>query len=154
MWKESDKKIVVHLQPSLALAVLLVLQHIGGWLGILLVPLPWYAQAVLAVAVGASLKHSLNAHALRRGPNAVCTLELQADVCAVRFAAMAAWTDGELVDAFVHPWLVILRLRLTGRRWTVPVVILRSATDGEIFRALRVQVQSALPRGKAVAEKG
>lgn len=140
MWKESDKKLVVHLESSSTLFSLLLLMHLGAWGSLLIVPLPWYVKALLAIAVGFSLRRSLMTHALRREPDGVVVIELQENDCAVRLAGMTQWTACCLAGYFVHSRVVVLRLQLEGRRSPVNVVVLRGCVDEAEFRHLRVRL--------------
>jgi hypothetical protein len=142
LWKESDKKLVVRLKSSPALLSLLLLMHLGAWGSVLVVPMPGYAKALLVVAVGISLRGSLLRHALRRGPRAVVELELQGEECALRLDTAPTWIPAVISAVFVHPWLVILYLRIRGGRSSLPVVILRRATDYGAFRELRVRLNA------------
>lgn len=142
MWKESDKKLVVRLGRSPTLVALLLLMHVGAWASIFLVPIPLYAKALVAIAIGISLRYSLSNHALRRGQGTVMAIELQRNDCAVHFAGVAQWTPCSLVGHFVHPWVVVLRLRVEGNRMPVNVVVVRSAAEEATFRHLRVWLKS------------
>ncbi len=140
MWKESDKKLVVRLGSSPPLSALLLLMHLGAWASILIVPMSWYSKALLVIVVGISLRGSLLAHGLRQGSGAIVELELQENDCAVRLANMAPWIPCSLAGHFVHPWLVVLRLKMEGRRWPVNVVVVRGAAGEPTFRQLRVRL--------------
>jgi hypothetical protein len=142
LWKESDKKLVVRLKSSPTLSSLLLLMHLGAWGSVLAVPMAWYAKALLVVAVGISLRGSLMRYALRRGSRAVVELELQGEECALRLDTVPIWTPAVIASVFVHPWLVILYVRIRGGRSSLPVVIPRCATDYGAFRELRVRLNA------------
>lgn len=142
MWKKSAKKLVVRIERSRTLFFLLLSIHLGAWGGLLMVPVPEYAKAALIVIVGISLWRSLVTHASR---HALTEIELQEHECAVRSGGGKDWIAGKVVGAFVHPWLVILRLRLDDRRWPVSIVMLRGATDPGAFRELRVRLSGLRP---------
>ncbi len=145
MWKESDKKLVLRLESSSTLFFLLLLMHLGAWVSLLIVPMPWHVKALLVFAVGISLRESLTTHALRKGADAVVAIELQKDQCALRRDAKAQWIPCTLVGHFVHTWIVVLRLRVEGRRRLITVVVLRGTVDETAFRYLRVSLNTISP---------
>lgn len=141
MWKESDnKKLIVRLESSPELFSLLLLMHLGAWGSLLVVPTIWYVKALLVVAVGISLRASLMAHALRRGSGAVVEFELYEDECGLHKDMARTTSPAGVAGVFVHPWLVVLRLRIDGKHWFENVVIVRGATDPDTFRELRVRL--------------
>ncbi len=142
MWKESDKKLVVRLKSSSTLFLLLLLMHLGAWASLLIVPMPWHVKAMLVFAVGISLRVSLFKHILRRGRSAIVGLELHGDECALRMDKAQTWAPARVAGTFVHPWLVVLRLRIDGRRSSLVVVLPRGAIDAGSFRELRVRLRS------------
>lgn len=143
MWKESDKKLVVRLESSSRLFFLLLLMHLGAWGSLLIVPLVWYAKALLVISVGVSLRRSIMTHALLRGPDAVVAIELNENGCAVRLAGTVDWMPCNLVGHFVHAWAVVLRLKAEGRRRPISVVVVRGCADEAAFRQLRVRLNHA-----------
>ncbi len=102
--------------------------------------MPWHAKVPLVFSVGISLRASLMRHAMRRGSGAVVEFELREDQCALRFDKERALAPATLVGLFVHPWLVILRLRIDSKHWPVAVVITRNGIDAGAFRELRVRL--------------
>ncbi len=55
------------------------------------------------------------------------------------------WMDCRLVECFVHPWLMILRLRCDGRRRPVHVVLGRDALVAPDSRRLRARLHRLAP---------
>lgn len=118
--------------------------HVGACVSILIIPALWYLKAPLVILVAASLRGSLMKHGLRHRPGAIVELELQENDCAVRFHGSMAPIPASVVNAFVHPWLVVLRLRVNGQQRPAGVVILRGSADPEAFRALRVRLNRGI----------
>lgn len=105
------------------------------------VPLSWWWRLALGGAVVLSLYLALRAHGLRLA-GAVTAVELDRDGSwALRFAGDASWHSCRLIDRWVQPRVVILRLRRDGWRRAHNVVIFADAVAAEPFRRLRARLR-------------
>jgi hypothetical protein len=96
----------------------------------------------LWLSLVASLILSARRHGWRTGTGAVTDLELGEDGrCALRYAQASDWREGEVIRAVVHPWMVLLTLRLHGRRWPVSLWIPADAAAADAFRRLRARLR-------------
>lgn len=121
---------------------IMVALHLGAAALLIATPLPWFARAALWVALAASGYRSVVHHGLRRDAGAVVGLRLNADnECEIQFTGIDAWHSCRLVDSWVHPWVVIARLRCDPRWLSVGLVIPMDAADPELFRQLRVRLR-------------
>lgn len=143
MYEKSPTVVRLELRASPALMLFVVAAHAGALLISLLLPFTVFVRFALAAAIVFSLYRGMMRHALRRSVDAPVAFELhvgaeQEGECAVRFRGDDTWFDGRVVDRWVQPWLTILVLRCSGRRWPVAIVITRDAVEGDAFRRLRV----------------
>ena len=100
--------------------------------------------ALLAMAVGA-----IRREAFREGPGAVRRLavDLEGRVEAVGDTGTAR--IGRLAHgSFVAPWLVVVRWRPDGARFTRTVLVPPDAVDPDAFRRLRVLLRWGRPGGR------
>ena len=103
--------------------------------------LPYGIGRLLAAAGLVSLVHLVCQHALGCAPRAIHRLKLESSgVCAVTDGTSPAWQETRVVGWFVHPWLVILRLRgsVSGRRRDI--LVAWDALPENQFRELRARV--------------
>ena len=105
-------------------------------------PLTWPWRLCFWVLLGWSLYRSVRRHALHRGPDAVEEIEIDTESeLSVRLAGSTAWRNGRLAASFVHPWVMLLSLRLDDRKWPVNVVVAADAVESEAFRRWRVALK-------------
>ena len=106
---------------------------------VLLMPLGWTLRLVLLIAVAASLTYHWLREVSRRLPDSVNGLHLAADGTFSVRLHRGDWTPAEVLGtSFVKPWLTVLNLKLEGRRFMLPAVLLPDALNREDFRRLRV----------------
>jgi len=103
-------------------------------------------MAVAAVRLGAlglwSFYRSVRLHALRRAPDAPEEIEIDTErELSVRFAGSTAWRKCRLCASFMHPWIMLLSLRVDDRKWPVNVVVAADAVEPEAFRRWRVALR-------------
>lgn len=129
-------------RPSRILLSLMLFAH-GGAVAVLLAldEWPWPVRLLLVMVVLAGLWSALGKLGWRRSPTRIRRLVWQAE---------NDWRvelgDGKMLTArlrpssFVHPWLVVLNLRLEGRRLPYSLVLARDGLDATAFRRLRVRL--------------
>jgi len=105
-------------------------------------PLMWSLRLSVWVLLVGSLYRSVRLHALRCSPDAVEEIEIDTErELSVRLGGSTAWRNGRLVASFVHPWIMLLSLRLDDRKWPVNVVVVADAVEPEAFRRWRVALK-------------
>ena len=105
-------------------------------------PLPGGLGWVLTIALLISLYRQLCRHALRCDRRSIVGLELDtAGRGAVCYADASEWFACSVIESYVHPRVVILRLQAEAsmRHFSV-VVVVWDAVAAEVFRELRVCV--------------
>ena len=134
--------LILEPRSSRWLLLLMLFSH-GGAIAVLLVlaEWPWPARLWLLMAVLVSLWFTLGGLGWRRSPTHIRRLTWQAgnewrvELC-----------NGELLMArlrpssFMHPWLVVLNLRVEGQRLPRSLVLARDSLDATTFRQLRVRL--------------
>ncbi len=134
--------LVLEPRPSRWLLSLMLFTH-GGAMAVLLAlgEMPWPVRLLLVMAVIAGLWFALGGLGWRRSPACVRRLVWQTEnhwrveLC-----------SGETVAArlrpssFLHPWLVVLSLRVEGRWLPRSLVLARDSLDATTFRQLRVRL--------------
>jgi len=137
--KKSANRLIVHLKVSIALVAILSLLHGGALALLLLVELPLWLQLVLGFLLLASLHRSLVHHALRSAPGAIRGLRWHDEegLSVVRGNSRSP-TVATIRSRFVHPAVVLLSLRLAGRKLPVRLAIAADALEPDVFRRLRV----------------
>jgi len=132
-----DSKLILELKVSYALIAVVGAMHLGAAAIVAVVPLPWPARAALWAALLASAYL-----ALAPSRRTVAAVELDGDGSwALRLRGDEAWHACELTDRWVHPFLVILRLHIEGRRRAISLVIPADAAAAEPFRRLRARLR-------------
>lgn len=127
------------LKPSRTLAIVLCAAHAGAAAVLPAVDLPAEVQALLAFAIGASLAHGVRHHALRLTRSAGVALELRDDGLVAVQARSGGWHEARVLGStFVSPALVIINLRISGRRTRHHLVLLPDAAEADDLRRLRV----------------
>ncbi len=115
--------------------------HLGAGLILIVVPGMVWWRVVLVAITCASLYRTVRNHALRRGPQAIVALTLSRDGgLAVCRRDGSGWVDVSLVAAFIHPWLVVLRLHLPQQRFPAGLLVAADAVDSDGFRRLRARL--------------
>jgi hypothetical protein len=142
LYEKSSDKVVLELGISWTLAAALIVVHVGAAAIALSMPLAISLRLALTALVAVSLYRALWGHALRRSPDAIIAVELDAeeDVCAVR-RRVSDWQTGRLINRWAHPLLTLLVVKCDGSRWPVNVVIPTDAVAKETFRRLRVRLK-------------
>lgn len=126
--------------------VVLAVLHLGAILIAFAIAVPVAVRTLLVVALSASLSHALMRHAFRYGPRAVESLRLDAEGnLLLRFRARKEWRAATLGSCFVHRWVVLLSMRVVGRRLPITLVLAADAVEPGVFRRWRAALL-ALPR--------
>jgi toxin CptA len=140
--KNSENNLILKINVSRSLAAILVLTHLGAMILVAVAPVAWPLRPGVWALLVWSLYRSVRRHALRRGPDAVEEIEIDAaGELSVRLAGSATWRTGRLAASFVHPWLMLVSLRLDGRKWPVHVVAAADAVEPGVFRRWRVALR-------------
>ena len=102
----------------------------------------WLVRAGLWAVLGFSLYHAWYLHVRRTAPRAIDELTVDSEgTVSVKFHGETDWRQSEIISRFVHPWVVILSLRIDGWRWPVKLVIAADAAEADAFRRLRVRLK-------------
>lgn len=142
MSENFDSNLIIEIKVSYLTVAVLGVAHLGAGLLAMTVPLPWLARFALWGLLAVSLVGTARRHGWRAGPGAVTGLELDREgLCALRGGHSGGWRNGEIVRALVHPWGVLLTVRLDGRRRPAYVTIPADAVAAEPFRRLRARLR-------------
>lgn len=100
---------------------------------------PWQAKAALAVALAVAMVRSLRRHGARENPGSVRRLAVDLAGRVEAEQSDGTTATGRLVpDAFVAPWLTVLRWVPDGARFSRAIVVFPDAVDAMAFRRLRI----------------
>lgn len=100
---------------------------------------PWPAKAVAAFALPVAMVRSLRRHGARDSPGSIRRLVVDLSGSVEARRADGATATGRLApDAFVAPWLTVLRWVPDGARLSRAVVVFPDAVDAAAFRRLRI----------------
>jgi len=131
------------------LAIVLIAAHLGAGVLLFVMPLPATVQALVVIALLASLCQTLVQHAWRYGPWAVRALRLHDDEgLLLQFGDEDTWRSVAIRSRFVHRRLLLLSLRIGRRGWPTALVIAFDAIEPDAFRRLRAALL-APPRSPA-----
>jgi toxin CptA len=131
----------LHLGRSRLLLLALIAAHLAAAAAVLFaVPAVWSAAGLALLAVIAA--RSIRCHALRMGPRAVHALELEGEsACRLRRADGSEVVSRVQGSSYVLPWLVVLHLRVEGRRRAHYVVLVPDCVPAQSLRPLRVRLR-------------
>lgn len=122
--------------------VILSVVHLGAMLLLIVTPLSWPLRIGVLIWLAWSLYWTVTRYALCRAATSVEAIEIDREgEVAVRFAGDTAWHSCRRCASFVHPWLMLLSLRLDGRKWPVSVVVAADSVEPEAFRRWRVALR-------------
>ncbi len=142
MSERFDSNLILNIKVSYFLMILLLVMHLGGAMVVSLVALAWPLKVLLWIGLTVSAVQAWRRYGTRTTPAAVTGFELDGEgCCSVRRGPAGVWQTCTLVQAVVHPWLVILLLRSEGRRWPSGLAIAADAVDPEPFRRLRARLR-------------
>jgi hypothetical protein len=111
--------------------------------------MPVATRVPLVILLLASLSHAVMRHVLRVGPGAVEALRLDAEgELLLRFRGREEWCVATIRSRFVHRWMVLLSVRVAGRRLPTTLVLTADAVEPDVFRRLRAALL-APPRSPA-----
>lgn len=148
MSEKSDNTLILEVKVSVYLVTGLTGLHIGA-IGLLLyIPIPMILRLGLVGLVGVSLAWSLWRVAGLGGRQRLRRLRIDAGenvALGLGEGDERVWMDCRPVECFVHPWLMILRLRCDGRRRPVRVVLGRDALAPPDSRRLRARLHRLAP---------
>lgn len=143
------KPIHADLRPSRMLAVLLGAAGVGACALVAILPVPLWGKLVVGVVVMLCTFYHIARDALLRMPWSITALEVSSKDGLRCLPRAGDWTDIEVRgDSFVTPWLTVLNLRLSERRFARHVILLPDSVDAEAYRWLRVWLRwgsQALP---------
>ena len=134
--------LILEPRPSRGLLSLMLFAH-GGAIAVVLAisEWSWLLRLFLVMAVLAGLWFTLGGLSWRRSSTCIRRLIWQAE---------NQWRlelcNGEVLAArlqpssFMYPWLVVLNLRVEGRRLPRSLVLARDSLDAATFRRLRVRL--------------
>lgn len=126
------------LRPSRCFAAILTAAHGATFLSVLLLPLPFWAQAALAFLLLFSLIYHLRRDALRSAPSAAVSLMLEQEQITLVTRNGRQLTGQVLRSTLVTPLITVLNMLPHGARFANSVVILPDSLDDESYRLLRV----------------
>lgn len=130
------------LKPSRQLAVLLVLAHAAAAGAALAVEIPVVLKIALTLLIAGSCAAYLYGPALLRSDEAIVGLEIGEGGGLSFQTRRGEWQEGTLLgSSFVAPYLTVLNIKATGKRFARHVVILPDSIDAEDFRRLRVRLR-------------
>ena len=142
MSKKLESNLILNINVSSFLAGILLLVHLGGMTLAALVPLAWPLSLSICVLLGWSLYRSLRDHVWRNGVAAIVAVELDHEgAAAVRLAGDGQWHEARIAAWFVHPWLTLASLRVSGRKIPLNLAIAADAVEPEAFRRWRVRLK-------------
>lgn len=128
------KPVASSLTPSRQLKGVVASMHVLCLLPVFLLPIHWGWQIGIISALIASLIIGL-----RQLPGPLRGLNLAMDGAFFVRLKNGEWVPAEVLgSSFVKPWLTILHLRLEGRRFMSPLVLLPDMLAQEDFRRLRM----------------
>ena len=147
-----DATLTLALKRSPALIALACAMHLGAFAIVWLVPLAVYLRVSIAIVVVISLGYTLVQHArlVRLAnrlpawlqPRVIDAVEWDAaGNWLIRYAASTQWHPYTLREHWLHPWLVILRLRPETGRGSASVLIAADAVAADGFRRLRARLR-------------
>jgi hypothetical protein len=132
-------RVDIAIGPSRLVAIHVAVVAGAGVASVFLAGLEGAMGAGAAAALGLAAAHALRREALRRGRGAVRRLVVDLAGRVEVVSGDGARVTGQVVPgSFVAPWLVVVRWRPEGRRFTRPVLVPPDAVDGDAFRRLRV----------------
>jgi hypothetical protein len=135
--------------PSMQLAVALVAVHLGAAALLWVVPLATPAQALLTLALAASLVHLMARDALLRAPRSIVALEIRDDAVSLQ-VRNGEWLEGEVLgSSYVSPLLTVVNFRPLGRWRARHVILVPDSANPDDFRRLRTWLR--WKRGEAGA---
>lgn len=134
--------LVLEPRPSRWLISLSVFFHMGTLpLIVLFAEWPWPLRVMLMSVVLLSLWLMLGKLAWRRSPGYIQRAMWQTGKDWRLMRCDGRTLTAELQpSSFLHPWLVVLNLRVEGRRLPISLVLARDSLDAASFRQLRVRL--------------
>lgn len=147
-----DATLTFELKRSPSLIAALCAMHVGALIIVWAVPGAVVTRAALTVVVVLSFVHALLQHA-RLGllskrlpqwlkPRIVEAVEWDtAGNWSVRYAGSAQWHGCVLRERWLHPWVVILRLRSEMDARALNVLVAADAVAADAFRRLRARLR-------------
>jgi len=136
-----DSRLIINIKVSRTLIATLAAIYLGGMALVLLVSLPFLLTVALLVTLTASMAQSLRTHGWRQTSRTITAIELDHEgLCSVRLGQEPGWRECDVLRAVIHPGLVLLWLRIKGRRWPTGLVLAGDAVEPEAFRRLRARL--------------
>jgi toxin CptA len=128
----------IRLRPSRILLATLAAAHLGTLAVVLGMPLEAWVKSGLVLATTASMGHAIRRFALLRGRDTVVALKMTHTGLEAETHAGVWLPTKVLGSTFVATWLTVLHLKLEGRRFMLPVVLLPDSLNPDDSRRLRV----------------
>jgi hypothetical protein len=136
-----ETPLALRLYASPRLGIFSLGAHLFAFAAVLDAGIPWVIRGLLVVAVGVSLVHVWRRHVARIEPSAVRSMRLTGEGSVeCEFASSAVRAAMIAGSPFIHPWLVLLRIR-TDDGVVHPIVIARDAARSDEFHRLRVYLR-------------
>lgn len=131
----------IHIGRSKMLGGALIVVHAGAVVLLGVTTLPFWAQLLIAASVLVSVWHAFSRYVILRGADAITGLHCDGtNQWRVRFRAGHSAPATILPSSYVHPWLVVLNLRINKRGRCRSSILLRDNIDAQAFRRLRVRL--------------
>ncbi len=146
-----DATLTVELKRSPTLIAALCVMHAGAFAIVWIAPAGAITRAALVLCVALSAVYVLLRYGRLGGLSKRVEDRFVQVVSAVewdsggnwslRYAGSVQWQPCELREYWLHPWLVILRLRSDGDGRTLSVLIPADAVAADAFRRLRARLR-------------
>jgi hypothetical protein len=133
--------LALSLHASVWLGIFYLGVHLIAVIAVLDAGIPWAIRAVLVVVLGASLAQVWRRHVVRIAPQAVCALRFSGEGKVECNFVGSAPCVGRMADPpFIHPWMVLMRVRTDGG--TIHrIVMARDAVSPGDFHRVRVYLR-------------
>lgn len=129
----------VAIRPSSFAATGLAVLGSASLLALAIVPIPCSIRSLGCVAVVAVSAFAIWRHALNRSRRSTVSIELLPEGKCVLKHSSGERTDGKiLADSVAWPWVLLLRVGVSGGRWPVVVLILRDSVSEADWRRLSI----------------
>lgn len=132
------KVLRIPVRSSLLIAIAVSTVHFAAAVLLWLLPVPVIGQALIGVAIAASLIYYMAVDATLHAANSIVALELRAGRKIACLTRRGAWLDCmPLGSSYVSSWLTVIVLRAGGSWSTRRVILVPDNVAAEDFRRLR-----------------
>ena len=138
MSKRSGNNLIIKLKVSRSMIAVFSLVHVGALALLWAIDAPLWVLIPLAAAIGLSLYVALSRQALRSMHGAVIAMRWDSEEgLSLRRSGTPGWNAAAIRSRFVHPWLVILSIKISGHRIPASLILAADSLEPEVFRRLR-----------------